>query len=512
MCDGITQGRAGMELSLFSRDVIAMSTAIALSHDVFDAALLLGVCDKIVPGLVAGALSFGHLPTALVPAGPMASGRSNSEKAETRKRYAAGEAGRDELLASEVASYHSPGTCTFYGTANSNQMLMDVMGLHLPGAAFVSPDDPLRDALTAATTRRVAEIAASDSPYGIGRIVDEKAVVNGVVALLATGGSTNHTMHLISMAAAAGVDLTWEDFDDLALAVPSVARIYPNGTADVNHFHAAGGTSFLVGSLLDAGLLHEDVLTLAGEGLHLYRRRPELDADGALRFVDGAPASGDLDVLRPADDPFAPDGGLRVLGGTLGHAVIKVSAVSEQDRVIEAPARVFTDQVGFLQAFSRRELDRDVVVVIREQGPSANGMPELHALTPSLGVLQKRGYAVALVTDGRMSGASGAIPAAIHVTPESVHAGPISKIEDGDVIRVDSLTGRLDVLVDEDEFAARIPSPRVSDEGIGTGRELFASLRTAVGRADEGAHVFGTLGHIYDHSAAHLAPAGEDHR
>jgi phosphogluconate dehydratase len=319
-------------------------------------------------------------------------------------------------------------------------------------------------------------------------------------------------MHLISMAAAAGVDLTWEDFDDLSMAVPSIARIYPNGTADVNHFHEAGGTPFLVGTLIDAGLLHEDVLTLAGEGLHHYRRRPEIDADGALRFVDAPRVSGDLDVLRPADDPFAVDGGLRVLGGTLGHAVIKVSAVAEKDRVVEAPARVFTDQVGFLQAFSRRELDRDVVVVIREQGPSANGMPELHALTPSLGVLQKRGYSVALVTDGRMSGASGAIPAALHVTPESVHAGPISKIVDGDVVRVDSLTGRLDVLVDDAEFARRIPSPRVSPEGVGTGRELFASLRAAVGRADEGAHVFGSLGRIHDHTAALLAPAGEDPR
>ncbi|MGO4341270.1 phosphogluconate dehydratase [Pedococcus sp. 2YAF34] len=501
MCDGITQGRAGMELSLFSRDVIAMSTAIALSHDVFDGVLMLGVCDKIVPGLVAGALSFGHLPTALVPAGPMASGRSNAEKAETRKAFAAGEAGRDELLASEVASYHSPGTCTFYGTANSNQMLMDVMGLHLPGAAFVHPDDPVRDALTDATTRRVAEIAASEQPYGIGQVVDEKCVVNGVVALLATGGSTNHTMHLISMAAAAGIDLTWEDFDDLSAAVPSVARIYPNGTADVNHFHQAGGTPFLVRTMLDAGLLHEDVLTLAGPGLRLYTRKPEL-VDGGLEFVEAPAESLDPSVLRPATDPFAADGGLRVLRGTLGHAVIKVSAVADEHKVVEAPARVFTDQVGFLQAFSRRELDRDVVVVIREQGPSANGMPELHALTPSLGVLQKRGHAVALVTDGRMSGASGAIPAAIHVTPESVHAGPISKIHDGDVIRVDARTGRLDVLVDDAEFAARLPAQRVSDECVGTGRELFAPMRAAVGRADEGAHVFAGLGRQYDHTTA----------
>jgi phosphogluconate dehydratase len=501
MCDGVTQGRAGMELSLFSRDVIAMSTAVALSHDVFDAALLLGVCDKIVPGLVAGALAFGHLPAALVPAGPMASGRSNAEKAETRKAYAAGEAGRDELLASEVASYHSPGTCTFYGTANSNQVLMDVMGLHLPGAAFVHPDDPLRTALTDATTRRVVELSASENPYGTGQVVDEKAVVNGVVALLATGGSTNHTMHLVAMAAAAGIDLTWEDFDALAAVVPLVARIYPNGPADVNHFHSAGGTPFLVRTLLDAGLLHEDVLTLAGHGLRRYAQRPALTADGRLEFVDAPAESGDLDVLRPADDPFAADGGLRVLRGTLGHAVIKTSALAEQHRVVEAPARVFTDQVGFLQAFSRRELDRDVVVVIREQGPSANGMPELHALTPSLGVLQKRGHAVALVTDGRMSGASGSIPAAIHVTPESVHAGPLAKVRDGDVVRVDSVAGRLDVLVDEEVFAARLPEPRVTEEGVGVGRELFAPLRTAVGRADQGAHVFGGFGRAFDQAA-----------
>ena len=507
MCDGITQGRAGMELSLFSRDVIAMSTAIALSHDVFDGVLMLGVCDKIVPGLVAGALSFGHLPTALVPAGPMSSGRSNADKAETRKAFAAGEAGRDELLASEVASYHSPGTCTFYGTANSNQMLMDVMGLHLPGAAFVHPDDALRDALTDATTRRVAEIAGSEQPYGIGQVVDERTVVNGVVALLATGGSTNHTMHLISMAAAAGVDLTWEDFDDLSAVIPSVARIYPNGPADVNHFHAAGGTPYLIRTLLDSGMLHEDVLTLAGPGLRRYTHKPVL-VDGVLEFVEAPQQTLDATVLRPASDPFAADGGLRLLRGTLGHAVIKVSAVADEHKVVEAPARVFTDQVGFLQAFSRRELDRDVIVVIREQGPSANGMPELHALTPSLGVLQKRGHAVALVTDGRMSGASGAIPAAIHVTPESVHAGPISKIHDGDVIRVDARTGRLDVLVDEAEFAARLPAQRVSAEGIGTGRELFAPMRAAVGRADEGAHVFASLGRAHDHTIAAIASEG----
>jgi phosphogluconate dehydratase len=506
MCDGITQGRAGMELSLFSRDVIAMSTAIALSHDVFDAALMLGVCDKIVPGLVEGALTFGHLPTAFVPAGPMASGRSNAEKAEVRKAFADGKAGRDELLASEVASYHSPGTCTFYGTANSNQLLMDVMGLHLPGAAFVHPDEPLRAALTDAATRRVAEIATSGQPYGIGQVVDEKAVVNGVVALLATGGSTNHTMHLVAMAAAAGIHLTWDDFDELSAVVPLLARIYPNGPADVNHFHAAGGTSFLVRTLLDAGLLHDDVQTLAGPGLSRYGQRPVLDATGTLTWEDAPLESGDLDVLRPATDPFSPDGGLRVLRGTLGNAVIKVSAVADEHRVVEAPARVFTDQVGFLTAFSRRELDRDVVVVIREQGPSANGMPELHTLTPSLGVLQKRGYAVALVTDGRMSGASGAIPAAIHVTPESVHAGPISRVRDGDVIRLDANAGTIDVLVDPEELAARPPALRGAPDEYGTGRELFHALRTAVGRADEGAHVFATLGRTAELGEHTLAP------
>jgi phosphogluconate dehydratase len=504
MCDGVTQGRAGMELSLFSRDVIAMSTAIALSHDVFDAAVLLGICDKIVPGLVAGGLAFGHLPMALVPGGPMATGRSNAEKAEVRKQFADGKVGRTELLESEVASYHSPGTCTFYGTANSNQMLMDVMGLHLPGAAFVHPDDPLRAALTDAAACRVMEIAASPAPYGIGEVVDEKSVVNAVVALLATGGSTNHTMHLISMAAAAGIDLTWDDFDDLSAVVPLLARIYPNGTADVNHFHAAGGTPFLVRTLLEAGLLHEDVQTVAGPGLRRYAQRPVLDASGGLAWEDAPAESGDLGVLRPATDAFAPDGGLRVLSGSLGRAVIKVSAVAEEDRVVEAPARVFSDQVGFLTAFSRRELDRDVVVVIREQGPSANGMPELHGLTPSLGVLQKRGYAVALVTDGRMSGASGAIPAAIHVTPESVHAGPISRVRDGDVIRLDARAGTLDVLVDAEEFAARAPAPPVHTDEFGTGRELFGAMRAAVGRADEGAHVFSALSRGYDRSA-HLA-------
>jgi phosphogluconate dehydratase len=480
-----------MELSLFSRDVIAMSTAVALSHDVVDAALLLGVCDKIVPGLAIGALQFGHLPVAFVPAGPMASGLPNAEKAAVRRRHAEGRVGATELLAAEVASYHSAGTCTFYGTANSNQLLMDVMGLHLPGAAFVHPDEPLRDALTDEAVRRVAEIAASDRPYGIGEVVDERAVVNGVVALLATGGSTNHTMHLVAMAAAAGIDLRWEDLDALSAVVPLCARIYPNGTADVNHFHAAGGTPFLVGTLLDHGLLHGDVLTLAGPGLQHYRRVPELD-DGRLVWRDGPLEPRDTDVLRAASAPFAPDGGLRVLDGTLGRAVIKVSSVAPDQRVVEAPARVFTDQASFLVAFSRGELDGDVVVVIREQGPSANGMPELHALTPSLSALQKRGHAVALVADGRMSGASGSIPAAIHVTPESVHGGPIARVRDGDLVRLDADAGRLDVLVDDETWRSRLPEVSARTAPRGTGRELFGALRDAVGPADRGAHVFGS--------------------
>jgi phosphogluconate dehydratase len=490
MCDGITQGRTGMELSLFSRDVIAMATAVALSHDVFDAALLLGVCDKIVPGLAIGALQFGHLPTAFVPAGPMASGLPNAEKAAVRRRHAEGEVGVGELLAAEVASYHSPGTCTFYGTANSNQLLMDVMGLHLPGAAFVHPDSPLREALTDAAVRRVIEIASSDHPYGIGEVVDERSLVNGVVALLATGGSTNHTMHLVAMAAAAGIDLRWEDLDALSSVVPLCARIYPNGTADVNHFHAAGGTPFLVATLLDAGLLHADVLTLAGPGLERYRRAPSLQ-EGRLVWRDAPAQSGDTAVLRPAATPFAPDGGLRVLDGSLGRAVIKVSSVAADQRLVEAPARVFTDQASFLVAFSRGELDTDVVVVIREQGPSANGMPELHALTPSLSALQKRGHAVALVTDGRMSGASGSIPAAIHVTPESVHGGPIARLRDGDLVRLDAVAGRLDVLVDDATWRSREVPVGDAPVARGTGRELFGALRAAVGPADRGAHVFG---------------------
>ncbi|MGN6782988.1 MAG: phosphogluconate dehydratase, partial [Marmoricola sp.] len=416
MCDGVTQGRAGMELSLFSRDVIAMATAIALSHDVFDSATLLGVCDKIVPGLVIGALTFGHLPAILVPAGPMTSGLPNSEKAQVRQRYAEGKAGRQELLEAELASYHSGGTCTFYGTANSNQLLMEVMGLHLPGASFVNPGTPLRHALTDAAAARAVRIAAhGEEPTPIGEVVDERTVVNACVALLASGGSTNHTLHLVAMAQAAGITLTWDDIDDLSAVVPLLVRMYPNGEADVNHFHAAGGVAFLIRTLLEAGLLHEDVRTVAGPGLSRYTAEPRL-VDGALEWVAGPERSLDHAVLRPATEPFAADGGLKVVRGPLGAGVAKVSAVRDEHRVVTAPALVFDDQAAFLASFDKGELDgRDLVAVIRFQGPAANGMPELHKLVPALGVLQDRGQQVAVVTDGRMSGASGKVPAVIHL-------------------------------------------------------------------------------------------------
>jgi len=491
MCDGITQGRDGMQLSLFSRDLIAMATAVALSHDMFDAALLLGVCDKIVPGLVIGALAFGHLPVILVPAGPMASGLPNKEKSLVRQQYAEGRVSRDELLAAETASYHSAGTCTFYGTANSNQMLMEVMGLHLPGASFVSPGTPLRAALTTAAARQVLALTALTDHYTpIGHVIDERAVVNGVVALLATGGSTNHTLHLPAMAAAAGIQLTWDDFADLSAVVPLLARIYPNGPADVNHFHAAGGTAFLISELLAAGLLHPDVTTVAGTGLDAYRHEPVLDGDRLTRRP-GPGCSADPEVLRPAADPFAPDGGLRVLQGNLGRAVMKVSAVAGEHLCIQAPAAVFDDQHEFLAAFSRGELNRDLVAVIRYQGPSANGMPELHKLTPALGALQDRGYRVALVTDGRMSGASGKVPAAIHLTPEAAAGGPISKIADGDIVHLDATSGTLNVGVGEVQLRARPVQGTVPGETswTGTGRELFAAFRRHVGAAERGASI-----------------------
>jgi len=492
MCDGITQGRDGMQLSLFSRDVIAMATAIALSHDMFDGALLLGVCDKIVPGMLIGALGFGHLPVIFVPAGPMTSGLPNSEKAHIRQLHAEGKVGRDALLDAEAASYHGSGTCTFYGTANSNQLLMEAMGLHLPGAALVNPDTPLRDALTAEAGRRVTGLTALGDHYTpVGEIVDERAVVNGCVALLATGGSTNHTMHLVAIARAAGITLSWKDIADLSAVVPLLARVYPNGKADVNHFHAAGGIACIINSLLDAGLMHDDVRTVAGHGLRRYTSEPRLDGD-ALQWVDGARESLDATVLRTADDPFAPDGGLRTLTGNLGTSVIKTSAVDPQHRSITAPAAVFDSQEQFLEAFQSGVMDRDFIAVLRYQGPQSLGMPELHKLTPALGVLQDRGHRVALVTDGRMSGASGKVPAAIHLTPEAAADGPLARVADGDVITLDADAGALTIHVPDEEFRTRTSTGRAPsvDEWVGTGRELFATMRAAVGPADEGASVF----------------------
>lgn len=494
MCDGITQGRAGMELSLFSREVVAMATAVAIAHDTFDAALLLGVCDKIVPGLLIGALSFGYLPAVLVPAGPMPSGLANSEKSRVRQLHAEGKAGREELLAAEAASYHAPGTCTFYGTANSNQLLVEAMGLMLPGAAFVNPGTELRAALTAAAGRRAAAITALGTDYSpIGKIVDERALVNAMVALLASGGSTNHTMHLPAIAAAAGLRIEWEDFAALSPHVPLVARIYPNGDADINDFHAAGGTALFFSELLEAGLMHADVSTVAGPGLERYARRPELGASGELVDVPPPERSADPDVLRGCREPFSAEGGLRLLTGNLGRAVIKLSAVSPEHRMVTAPARVFDDQVTLLEAFGRGELTGDLVLVVRGQGPRANGMPELHQLTPALGVLLDRGARVALVTDGRMSGASGRVPAAIHCTPEAEAGGPLALLRDGDLVEVDCDRGRLGAIgVD---FEARAAEPRRLAErapghGVGLGRELFACFRSLVGPADEGASVF----------------------
>jgi phosphogluconate dehydratase len=490
MCDGVTQGRAGMELSLYSRDVIAMATAIALSHDMFDASLLLGVCDKIVPGLFIGALHFGHLPALFVPAGPMTSGLPNKVKARARQDFAEGKISRLELLDAEAGSYHSPGTCTFYGTANSNQLLIEVMGLHLPGATFVNPHTELRHALTQAAARRAVEITPHGEEYTpIGRIVDEKAIVNAVVALLASGGSTNHTMHLVAMAAAAGITLTWDDMSDLSKVVPLLTRMYPNGHADVNHFQAAGGMAVFIGGLLDAGLLHRDVLTVAGHGLDLYRSAPSLK-DGEIVWEERTEGSADLDVLRPVGDPFSADGGIHMLSGNLGRAVSKVSAVKPEHLVIEAPAKVFDDQLDLLRAFEAGELDgQDFVAVVRYQGPSANGMPELHKLTSPLAVLLDRGQQVAIVTDGRMSGASGKVPAAIHLSPEAADGGPIGLIRDGDVIRLDSVTGTLDVLADLD---GRTPdgAPLGDAAWVGTGRELFGAFRRTVGPAERGASIF----------------------
>ncbi|RRN65541.1 phosphogluconate dehydratase [Caulobacter sp. 602-1] len=489
MCDGVTQGRPGMELSLFSREVIAMATAVALTHDAFDSALYLGVCDKIVPGLVIGALTFSHLPALFVPAGPMTSGLPNSEKARIRALYAEGKVGRAELLEAEQASYHGPGTCTFYGTANTNQMLMELMGFHLPGSAFVHPNTPLREALVKEAARRAAAVTNKGNEFlPVGRMIDEKSIVNGVVGLMATGGSTNLALHIVAMAHAAGVQLTLEDLDDISKATPLLARVYPNGAADVNHFQAAGGMAFIIRELLKAGLVHDDVQTIAGPGLSLYAQEPHLE-DGVLKWREGATESLDTAIVRPVSDPFSPEGGLRLLAGNLGRGVMKISAVKPEHHVITAPAAVFQEQEDFIAAFKRGELDRDVVVVVRFQGPSANGMPELHNLSPSISVLLDRGYKVALVTDGRMSGASGKTPAAIHVTPEAAKGGPLAYVQDGDVISVNAETGELKILVDEAVLRARTPA-NVPASKPGFGRELFGWMRSGVGAADAGASVF----------------------
>lgn len=490
MCDGVTQGEPGMELSLASRDVIAMSTAIALSHNMFDAALCLGVCDKIVPGLLIGSLRFGHLPTVFVPAGPMPTGISNKEKATVRQLFAEGKATREELLASEMASYHAPGTCTFYGTANTNQLLVEVMGLHLPGASFVNPNTPLRDELTREAARQASRLTPENGNYvPMAEIVDEKSIVNSVVALLATGGSTNHTLHLLAIAQAAGIQLTWQDMSELSHVVPTLARIYPNGQADINHFQAAGGMSFLIRQLLDGGLLHEDVQTVAGPGLRRYTREPFLE-DGRLVWREGPERSLDEAILRPLDKPFSAEGGLRLMEGNLGRGVMKVSAVAPEHQVVEAPVRIFHDQASLAAAFKAGELERDLVAVVRFQGPRANGMPELHKLTPFLGVLQDRGFKVALVTDGRMSGASGKVPAAIHVSPEAIAGGPLARLRDGDRVRVDGVSGELRVLVDDAEWQARSLEPAPQDGNLGCGRELFAFMRNAMSSAEEGACSF----------------------
>ena len=485
MCDGVTQGQPGMELSLFSRDVIAMSTAVALSHNMFDAALCLGVCDKIVPGMMIGALRFGHLPVIFVPAGPMRSGLPNPEKARVRQLYAEGKVGRDALLDAESKSYHSPGTCTFYGTANSNQMLMEIMGLHIPGSAFVNPADPMRAAFTRAAAQRAAAITADKADYApMGEVVDEKALVNAIVGLHATGGSTNHTIHLIAIARAAGILIDWSDFDALAAVTPLLCRVYPNGPADVNHFHAAGGLGFVIRELLDAGLLHDDVRTVMGEGLRAYATEAFPDGDGLTwKPVDGD--SADLSIVRPVAEPFSADGGLKLLEGPLGRAVIKVSAVKEEHRIVEAPAIVFESQESFLDRFQAGELDRDFIAVLRFQGPRANGMPELHKLTPALGSLQDRGFKVALVTDGRMSGASGKVPAAIHVSPEAALGGPLARVQDGDLIRLDARSGDLGIAAEG--FDTRDLAQAPGSAQVGMGRELFAGFRQLAGPAEEGA-------------------------
>lgn len=494
MCDGITQGFEGMELSLFSRDTIAMSAAIALSHDTFDAAIYLGVCDKIVPGLLIGALRHGWLPSIFCPAGPMPSGLPNPEKARIRQLFAEGKVGREALLEAESQSYHSAGTCTFYGTANSNQMLMEIMGLHVPGTAFINPNTPLRTALVESCAKRASQITQlGDSYIPIGHVVDARSIVNAIVGLCATGGSTNQMIHIPAIAQAAGLIVDWDDFNDLSSATPLLCRVYPNGIADVNHFHAAGGMGFLIRELLDAGLLHGDVLTVAGRGLEAYTQEPFL-TDAGLEWREAPATSGDTSVLAPVAEPFSKDGGLRVLQGNLGRACVKVSAVKLEQRIVEAPARVFKDQASLHVAFKAGELDRDVVVVVRGQGPAATGMPELHKLTPPLGVLQDRGFRVALVTDGRMSGASGKVLAAIHVSPESKSGGLIGKIRDGDVVRVDAEAGTLNALVPDEIWQAReIDTSVVEGVTRGFGREMFSMFRALVSQAEQGAMPFGDM-------------------
>ncbi len=488
MCDGVTQGQSGMELSLFSRDVIAMSTAVAMTHNVFDGGMLFGICDKIVPGLLMGALSFGHLPFVFVPAGPMPTGISNSEKVKVRQQYVTGEVGRTELLQSESRAYHSPGTCTFYGTANSNQMMLEMMGLQLPGSSFVNPTDPLRRALDKEAAKTMVALAEADERVGLADMVTVESVMNGAIGLLATGGSTNHTLHIVAIAARAGIQFTWQDFADLSEIIPLLARVYPNGLADVNAFHAAGGTPFVIKELLSAGLLHGDIQTIIGKGLEPFGTMPKLEGDKAV-WQPSPEQPADPMIVRPAADPFQPTGGLALMQGPLGQAVMKISAVKPENRFVEAPAVVFEDQDEMLAAYKAGELERDFIAVIRFQGPRANGMPELHKLTPSLGVLQDKGFKVALVTDGRMSGASGKVPSAIHVSPEAAMGGMIARIRDGDMMRLDPENGKLEVLIDTQELNGRTPS--VAPSVLQTyGRDLFQTMRDTVSTADVGGSVF----------------------
>ncbi|PHR57161.1 MAG: phosphogluconate dehydratase [Robiginitomaculum sp.] len=496
MCDGVTQGQPGMELSLFSRDVIAMATAIALSHNMFDGVVLLGVCDKIIPGLLIGALSFGHLPAICIPAGPMRSGLPNPEKARIRQLFSQGKISKDELLTAEIKSYHSPGTCTFYGTANSNQMLMEVMGLHMPGAAFANPDTELRGALTKAAAQRCASIGISSDAYTpLGQLIDERTIVNAIVGLHATGGSTNHTIHLVAIARAAGIHIDWTDFDELGSITPLLCRIYPNGPADVNHFTKVGGLGLVIGELLDNGLLHEDVQTVAGSGLRAYASQPIVQ-DEALSWQPAVAASLDENIIRSYAKPFAKTGGLKLLTGSLGRAIIKISAVQPIHQIVRAPAAVFHSQDEFLDQYNAGQLERDMIAVLRFQGPRANGMPELHKLTPCLGTLQDKGFAVALVTDGRMSGASGKVPAAIHVSPEAALGGALGKVMDDDMILLDAVAGRLEIEVSTRQWARRSQTILPETIQTGMGRELFSGFRQLTGTAEQGALSIPGLGDL----------------